>query len=162
MRNKVTKLNGKKKHFITERKNDGNKLWKTLNEVMGRAKNNAPSFIEVNGIFSTKAKNVANHFNAHFVDKVDKLRKKMGFPSGGGMSFQIITNSVVRNKQCIFEFRLIKMGNVEKLLAGLNNNKPTDKDNLDGQLFKVVSNIISLPICHIFNLSVKEGLIPQD
>lgn len=34
-------------------------------------------------------------------------------------------------------------------------------DNLDGRLLKVVLNIISLPICHIFNLSLQEGLFPQ-
>lgn len=64
MRNKVTKLNRKKKkayyqNKIQERKNDGNKLWKTLNELMGRAKNNTPSFIEVKGIFLTKAKDIS-------------------------------------------------------------------------------------------------------
>ena len=45
---------------------------------MNRAKNNAPSFIEVNGILLTKAKDITNHFNYPFSDKVDEFRKKMG------------------------------------------------------------------------------------
>lgn len=82
MRNKFTKLNRKKKtayyqNKIQERKNDGNKLWNTLNEIMGRAKNNTPSFIEVHGIFLTKAKDIANHFSNHFAEKVDRLRREM-------------------------------------------------------------------------------------
>ena len=77
MRNKVTKLNRQKKKVyyqnkIQERKNDGNRLWKTLNEIMGKAKNATLSFIEVNGFFLTKPKDIANHFNDHFLDKVDK------------------------------------------------------------------------------------------
>lgn len=90
-RNKVTKLNRKKKKVyyqnkIQERKNDGNKLWKTLNEIMGRGKNNNPSFIEVNGAFLTKANDIANHLSNHFADKVDKLRNEMCSPSGSCIS----------------------------------------------------------------------------
>lgn len=167
MRNKVTKLNRKKKrayyqNLIQERKNDGNKLWRTLNEIMGRGCSNSPSFIEVNGSFLTNAKDIANHFNDHFADKVDKLRKDMGSPRGsGGMSHKIITNIIMKNKQCVFKFQPIEIDKVEKLLDGLNNDKPAGMDNVDGRLLKVVSNIISLPICHIFNLSLKEGLFPQ-
>ena len=58
---------------------------------------------------------------------------------------------------CVFEFHPIEIGKVEKVLAGLNNDKPAGMDSLDGQLLEVVSNIISLPICHIFCLSLKEG-----
>ena len=166
MRNKVTKLNRKKKRAyyqnqIQERKNDGNKLWKTLNEIMGRGKSNSPSFIEVNGSFLTNAKDIANHFNDHFTNKVDKLRNDMGFPRVSGKSHEIISNIIMRNKQCVFKFQKIQNDDVKKLLDGLNNDKPAGMDNVDGRLLKVVSNIIALPICHIFNLSLQEGLFPQ-
>ena len=166
MRNKVTKLNRKKKkayyqNLILERKNDGNKLWKTLNEIMGRAKTNSPSFIEVDGSFLTKGKDIANHFNDHFVGKVDKLTKDMPPFRVSGISHKIIANKIMRNKQCVFKFQPIENDEVERLLAGLQNDKPAGMDNIDGRLLKVVSNIIALPICHIFNLSLKEGIFPQ-
>lgn len=43
---------------------------------------------------------------------------------------------------------------MKKLLAGLNIDKVTGMDNLDGYLKLFV-------ICHIFNLILKEGLIPR-
>ena len=166
MRNKVTKLNRKKKKVyyqnkIQERKNDGNRLWKTLNEIMGRAKNTTSSFIEVNGFFLTKSKDIANNFNDHFLDKVDKLRKDTGSPSGLSMSTQIIANSIMKDKQCVFEFQPVEIEMVTKLLGGLKNDKPAGLNNLDGRLLKIASHIISLPICHIFNLSLRSGSFPQ-
>lgn len=93
-----TQLN-RRKHIIKVRlksKYDGNKLWKTLNQIMVRANTNYPSFTEVNEIFLTKAEDIANHFNDHFADKVDKLRNEMGSPSGNCMSSHI-TNSIMKD-----------------------------------------------------------------
>ncbi len=58
-----------------------------------------------------------------------------------------------------FEFQSIEPGKVEKLLTGLNNDKPAGMDDLDGWLLKVVSKTISAPTCHIFNLSMIEKLL---
>ena len=41
------------------------------------------------------------------------------------------------------------------------NDKPPRIDNLDGKLLRMVADSIATPICHIFNLSLEEGLCPQ-
>lgn len=106
MRNKVTKPNRRMKKVyyqnkIQERKNDGNRLWKTLNEIMGRESNATTSFIEVDGLFLTKANYIANTFNDHFLDEVHKLRKDISSTAGLSMSSQMIANSIMRNNVCL-------------------------------------------------------------
>lgn len=58
------------------------------------------------------------------------------------------------------EFQPIEIVTVMKLLDELNNDKPSGLDNLDGRSLKVAGHVISVPICHIFNLSLKLRLFP--
>jgi hypothetical protein len=53
------------------------------------------------------------------------------------------------------------VGEVEKVLLSINNNKPLGIDNSDGKLLTTPSDSISTAICHIFNLSLEESLCPQ-
>ena len=53
------------------------------------------------------------------------------------------------------------MGEVEKVLLSINNNKPLGIDNLDGKLLRMVADCIATGICHIFNLSLEESVCPQ-
>ena len=55
-------------------KNDSKKLWSTLNEILGKKANSAPSFIESDGSFITKPADIANYFNDFFIGKISKLR----------------------------------------------------------------------------------------
>ena len=68
LRNYVTKLNQKKKKQyyavqLSRTKNDGKKLWSTINNIMGRNTTPQPIFIECGGTFITKPKEIANHLN---------------------------------------------------------------------------------------------------
>ena len=67
----------------------------------------------------------------------------------------------MKEKQCKFEFCKVSVGEVEKLLLTINNDKPPGIDHLDGKLLRMVADSIATPICHIFNLSIKESLCPQ-
>jgi hypothetical protein len=57
LRNHVTKLNKKKKLYYETKinyiKNDNKNLWSTLNEVLGKKANSAPSFIQSDASFIT-------------------------------------------------------------------------------------------------------------
>lgn len=83
------------------------------------------------------------------MNRVDKLRKATGSCCGGGPLFQMITHSTYEKQSFQFlKFQSIKTGKVENQLARLNNDKQAGR-------------LISLPICHIFNLSMKEGYSPR-
>jgi hypothetical protein len=67
----LTKLNKNKKKLHNETKVNGTKtgskkLWSTLNEILGKRANSAPSFIESDDSFITKPTDVANYFNDFF------------------------------------------------------------------------------------------------
>ena len=68
LRNKVTTLNKntKKEYYqqkISNAKNDSKKIWKTLNEIMGRKSNSSSNHVECDGIYITKPLEIANYFN---------------------------------------------------------------------------------------------------
>jgi hypothetical protein len=46
-------------------------------------------------------------------------------------------------------------------LLSINNDKPPGSDNLDGKLLRIIVDDIATPICHIFNLSLRESVCPQ-
>ena len=60
-----------------------------------------------------------------------------------------------------FEFCKVSVGEVEKLLLSINNDKPPGINNLDGKLLRMVADTIATPICHIFNLSLEKSLCLQ-
>ena len=61
----------------------------------------------------------------------------------------------MKEKQCKFEFCKVSVGEVEKWLLTINNDKPPGIDNLDGKLLWMVADSMATPICHIFNLSLE-------
>jgi hypothetical protein len=66
----------------------------------------------------------------------------------------------MKEKHCKFECCKVRVGEVEKVLLMIKNDKP-GIDNLDGKLLWMVADSIATPICHIFNLSLEESLCPQ-
>lgn len=68
LRNYVTKLNQKKKkqyyaQQLNRTRNDGKKLWSTLNSIMGRNYSAQPTYIDCGGTSITKPKEIANYLN---------------------------------------------------------------------------------------------------
>ena len=164
LRNKVTKLNRQKKKQYYKSKFDecnvdSKKLWRTLNEVMGRSKNGkTPSFIEHNGILITRPYDIANYFNKYFLQKVNSIRDQL-LPGCYRPSIANIRNLIMVNKDCGFEFKTLREIDVEKLLT-IKCDKPCGLDNLDGKLLKLAAKVIAKPLCHIFNLCFKESIHP--
>lgn len=166
LRNKITKFNRqKKKHYyhskFEECYGDSKKLWKVMNEAMGRSKmSKTPSFIEQNGEFITKASAIANYFNNYFLSKVNTLRNQM-LPVNSNMSESIIKNHIMLGKDCWFEFKPIKVVDMEKLLHTIKCDKPCGFDNLDGRLLQLSAKLIAKSLCHIFNLCFEECVYPN-
>lgn len=108
LRNSVTKLNRKKKKLssvnkINDINNDNKKLWNTLTDLLSRNKKLTPSFLEVEGKFITKPIEIANYFNNHYIDKIDKLRNTM--PNiDNNISYLLIKNKIMNDKNCTFKF----------------------------------------------------------
>jgi hypothetical protein len=46
-------------------------------------------------------------------------------------------------------------------LFSINNDQPPGTDNLDGKILKTVADCIAMPICYVFNKSLKDCVCPQ-
>ena len=100
LRNNVTKLNKNKLHYETKRnyiKNDSNKLWSTLNKIMRKKANSAPSYIESDVSFITKPTDIA---------KINKLRDDMP-ATNADTTHPSISDQIMKDKKCTFEFRKV-------------------------------------------------------
>jgi hypothetical protein len=54
------------------------------------------------------------------------------------------------------------VGDVEKILFSINNEKPPDIYNIYGKLLRMVANYIVAPICPIvLNLNLEKNICPQ-
>ena len=51
----------------------------------------------------------------------------------------------MKEKHCKVEFCKVSVGEVEKWLFSINNDKPPGIDNLDGKLLRMVADSIATP-----------------
>lgn len=64
-------------------------------------------------------------------------------------------NSILSDMECTPE-------EVQTELNKLNTNKTPGPDGLHPRILNELSSVIALPLCHIFNLSLKESYVPED
>ena len=124
----------------------------------GGKANSAPSFIESDGSVITKPTDITNYFNYFFIGKISKLRDDMQ-ATNADTTHPRILDQIMKDKNCIFEFRKVSVEEVTKVLLFINNDKPQGSDNLNGKLQRIIG--IATPICQIFNLSLLESVCPQ-
>ena len=63
---------------------------------------------------------------------ISKLRHDMP-ATNADTTHPTISDQIIKNKHCIFEFRKVSVEEVKKLLLSINNDKPPGSDNLDGK-----------------------------
>lgn len=165
-RNRVTKLNRlkKKTYFenkLLEHKNNGRKLWATCNSILGRHKPNSPSCIEEKGVYLTKPSEVANYFNNFFIDKVSGLRSKMKLCEEDMRNTVLIKERIMNGKNCTLALKAVSINEVKELLKSVKSDTQFGLDNIDGRMVKIMAEYIALPVCHILNCSIREGVFPH-
>ena len=146
---------------IDRAQHDSKKLWKVMNDIMGRSTNASASFIETdNGVFISKPKEMSNYLNKFFVEKVENLRG--GFCTNvKNKSCLLIDDLIMKGKHCTFEFNSVEIKEVEKLLRSISKDNSTGTDCIDGKLLRIAVDYIALPVCHIFNSCLSNGTCPK-
>jgi hypothetical protein len=51
-----------------------------------------------------------------------------------------ISDQIMKDKNCTFEFRKVSVEEVKKSLLSIKNDKPPESDNLDGKLLRIRIN----------------------
>ena len=172
LRNKTQTLiyKAKQKYITTtieDNKNDSKTLWKYLREIGMPSKrcNNTSSNIVLkisDDIVFDKLK-IANHFNTYFTsiasDLVSKLPKALGHFGVSFVSSFYLKKGVTLDS-C--SFSLVTENTVLKYLNTLSITKATGLDGISAKFVKDGSHIIACPLAHIINLSLIQGVVPDD
>jgi hypothetical protein len=153
-------IRGAKKLYVTNKLNAnlGNpkKTWETLNEIMNKPKKSeSVSQININGVPESDPKIIANHFNAFFTS----IGKKI---SNDVPAVDIEPEDYINYGRIIPELRL---GNttpehVLKIIQKLKNKSSCDIHGVSTKMVKFIGLEISVPLSHIFNLSLETGKFP--
>ena len=160
-RNHVTAVIRKcKRKYVTESimKNKGNpsEIWKLLRTLMANTKqSNVINCIKYGNDEFVNHKDIANVMNNSFVDVAKKLKLANVLTAGDAIQYVDKTTTV-------FSFLQITERDIMKSFDTIPKHKATGLDELPTRILKDCLPCIVKPLCHIINLSLTEGKIPDD
>ncbi|KAI8502525.1 hypothetical protein Bbelb_201130 [Branchiostoma belcheri] len=91
------------------------------------------------GTYHTKPKDIAEHFNAFFLHKVNTLRQGMEKQPDNTV-LHLIEENIMAGKDCNFEFRQVDREEVYQLLLALPEGKAAGLDNMDNKLLRIAAD----------------------
>ena len=126
---------------------------------MSRRQNNQQvKLVKVNDIFIGNSNKISNTFNKHFATIGPKLACEI--PSTSDEVSTYLNNFPVNFNK--FSFRPTTSSIVFTHLNRLSKTKSTGLDNISAKLIRECADIISGPLCDLFNKSLKSGIFPDD
>ena len=150
---KMSFYSGKFKEFSSNSK----KTWDTLRDILRTKKRreNIPDFFKNNGKIITESKDIADGFNSFLGGIGPELASS--FPETHN-SFQ---NFLGPQNQENFIFSEVTPLLLSSIAGKLKPKTSSGPDNISTKLLKIMLPIITIPVCHIFNLSLQTGFIPS-
>jgi endonuclease V-like protein UPF0215 family len=161
-RNKYNSLKRKAKisyfhNKINEYKNDGNKMWKVINELTGKCRNKQSSlnYINIEGIKTYNKELIANHFCIFFSTIGDALATKITKPK---RNYTEYLNEQFNHSIYLFP---TDQNEIEKIISKLKNKGSFGNDKISNKIVKLLKHQISIPLTIIFNKCLVEGIFPE-
>ena len=157
---KTTKASYYHNSFIQSEGNS-RRTWKTINNLMSRRQNNQQvKEVKVNDISIGNSNEISNTFNEHFATIGPKLACEIPSTVTSDEVSTYLNNFPVNFNK--FSFRPTTSSIVFTHLNRLSKAKSTGLDNISAQLIRECADIISGPLCDLFNKSLKSGIFPDD
>lgn len=128
------------------------RLWKNINEYLGRNNSNEINAIrKSNGELISNKKKIGDIFNEHFVNSIDDLVRQT--VSTIPPNFFSINQSIVLEN--------VTLNEIEYIICTLKNSSP-GYDNVKPQVIKKLIGEISPYICHLVNQIFITGVFPEN
>ena len=164
-RNKVTQLikEAKTKYYqnaIEENEKVGD-IWKCLRELNPKNNYCTPNLLKNNGENSTNTIDIVNTFNDFFLNLSKQISSCDTDNSRTLHVLSQYTDTKLRKNQQ-FKISFIDEDEVFSMLRKLNVNKSAGTDSLGPRILKLAAPVIAKPITHLINMSIKEGVFPDD
>jgi hypothetical protein len=140
-----------------EHAKNSKKTWDTINEVQGRTKKSeSVDKININGSVETDPLKIASEFNSFFT-RVGKQISDSIPPVSKEPDEYINYNR---------EIPSMSLGNttpahVKKVISKFQPKTSCDINGQSTKMIKFLNNEISIPLSHIFNLSLAQGIFPD-
>ena len=151
---------------VEENKNNPTKLWQTLKSLgtSSRSKCNSKNIgLKIDNEMCFDKVKVAEQFNNFFTTVASSLVNKL--PQGTGTFGDAHVSSfyqgkgVTPNAFCLNE---VNVDNINIILNSMSANKATGLDDLSPRFVKDGARVIAPMITHIVNMSIRQGIIPDD
>ena len=141
---------------LTENKNNVKETWKVLHHVMDNknSKMSFPNYLINEENNEIDRNEMANEFNSYFVNIGPSLASKIDNNQQESWKWK---SKTVKSMylEGVTEQEIISTVNQ------LKSKTSTDCDGLDMIIIKMTIDLISKPLCHIFNLSFTSGIFPN-
>lgn len=136
---------------------DIKRTWDVTREALGTRKIKAeiPNYFKVDMQNIEGSKAIADGFNDFFSSIANELANKITVATKHFTEF--LGERVVNN----FVFAPVTPPLLQDIVNKLKPKKSTGTDNISTKLLKEILPIITIPLCHIYNLSLQTGFIPN-
>ena len=135
-------------------------MWKTLNKLLNKPTKNTKltnTFVKSNTTnIVDDPKEIANKFNEYFINVGPNLAKKIKCKDND--TFEKYLNG---SYQSSLFLSAITPNELQIELENIKPNKSSGYDGISAKIIKIITEEISKPLTHIFNLSFSSGIIPD-
>lgn len=158
-RNKLTHIirSSTKKYYYEKFqscKNNIKNTWRTINDILGKNKKASPAtYFNDNNTKITDPNVIADQFNNFFADVGPALASKINTNTNFS---EFLTAPFQKS---IF-FNPTSGKEILDIIAKFKNGKSSGNDDISPSVVKQVGPFISIPLSHIFNLSLSTGVFP--
>ena len=142
-------------NYFAKYKNNLKNVWKKLNSLTGKTKNNHTcNKININGKISTNKKDIANAFNNFFSTIGQNLNNELPETAVDPNSY---LSGIYPNPMVIPRVTELEVASIVKSLP----NKPCSVENFSSEIIKENSELIAVPLTILFNKSLQSGSFPD-
>ena len=138
-------------------KNNMKKTWKTINDTLGKRKNNCklPIYVLDNDKKISNPQNIANTLNNYFANIGTNL------PSSSNHGNETYKQYLQTPSPCSCIFSKITENEVLKIIDEMENKSSAGYDCISNKMLKYIRNEISEPLTLIINQMIESGVFPS-
>ena len=141
--------------LLNETARDPKKFWKILKNIFSPENYNIAPYSSSNHEQQTKANRYCSFFSSIAINIKKSSNQIKDYVWRKPTFFPLRTTKV-------FKFGYVSKIFVEKQLKLIKRKKATGVDNLPPGFLKDAATVISQPLCHIINLSLSSGIVPNE
>ena len=147
------------KRQVDESKMNTKKLWRVLNNVIGKNKNKGSiiPYITIDGICKYNPSTIANEFGKFYSSIGSSLAQKIKV---GGKGIDQCIQNIPRTVDSL-ALHATSPSEIETIIRSIPSKTSYGHDKISNVILESLNEAISLLLCRIFNQSIMEGRFPE-